>query len=1370
MAHARSAVLAVLLVLAGCAGGRAAAPPPAPVPELPKATASANPFGDAPFTGDPAEIVDLMARLAPSDEDVEVLLEDVRYEFDAKGTRTARFRRVFRILTPAGVKGWASFSVGWSPSRESRPVVKARVIGPDGTVTPLDPATIGDGPAGSGDPEMFGDRRVVRAPLPALVPGAVVEEVAVTADTRPFFEGMASGRYALGDRVPVLRTRIVVDAPTSLGLRWRIAGAKAEPAVRRADGRETLTFEIGPMTPIPDLEPFVASEIVQWPRLEWTTAPSWQAVAEGYAKIVDAKIAEGAVDDLAREIAAKSHGETDRIRRLMAEVARLVRYTGVEFGAGATVPRSPKETLVRHYGDCKDKATLLVNLLRATGTEAYVALLETGPGPDVDPELPGLSNFDHAIVYVPGRKERFIDPTDAGAPLGVLPAQDRGRLALVARPGTRTLERIPDIDPAANLAVKSVDLDLAERGPGRMTLTFRFDGAIASDMRDRVSTNSPGDVEDFYAGQAKDSYLAKKVDAVKIGDPAVVDRPFEIQVKASKVERTYSDGGEGGAALQLVSVYEWLPDLLTENLEEDVLEDRRHDLVLPEPHVSEVRYRIALPPRWTVRTVPEGSEAHFGPATLTKRYAVEDGALTAVWRFDTGDGRLTVDEARALRAQMEKDVDAEPLMVAFDLEPAKAAAAGHLEEAVAGYRALVALHPKEPLHHAQLARILLKAGFGEAARAEARAAVALDPKDAYAQDTLGWALQHDLYGRLRHPGFDREGALKAYREAVRLDPEELTSAADLAILLEYDAAGRRYASKDLEESVRTYRDIKDRLKADQLNLNLLIALYRAGHYEEAAEMADGMKQDTARAIGLAATAVTKGVEAARARATGLGLSPAARTQALFSATLQLVNARRYDAARAMADALPADRGGSRVMDLRSLLAKAAPIEALDADDGPGGPVRRAFAAAMSRSAAERQAGVRRELSRTLDDETAERVMGELAFGDQVVERLDGRIDPGAFREVMGGALKVHVEGEAGEGRRVRMSADFAKGKGPIAYVVREDGAWRLLTLAATPGPVGRRALALLERGDTETAYQWLDWVREDVGTVRSEDPLGGPPFAGLWGGTVPRTPEAARRAAAALTVSGSGAEAAVRILSDALGELEGEQATLVRVALVNGLSRLDRAEDALPVIAALREAHPRSDQAFVMQVSALLSLDRYEAVQAACEARLEEVPSDVYALFMRSVVSLHEGRVDEAEATLKRTVETGSAGATIYNQLAWVALFTKTPLEKALTWARRAVAMDRGDDPAHLHTLAVVYAELGRDADARDAFLRLIDARDDGAPRDADWYVVGRLAERYGLDDAAVAAYRKVPRPDEAGPVDTWRLVEKRLKALGERP
>lgn len=64
-------------------------------------------------------------------------------------------------------------------------------------------------------------------------------------------------------------------------------------------------------------------------------------------------------------------------------------------------------------------------MLRAASIPAYVALLNSGSREDVSSDLPGMGMFDHAIVYVPGNAELWVDATDEYARLGQLPIPDQ---------------------------------------------------------------------------------------------------------------------------------------------------------------------------------------------------------------------------------------------------------------------------------------------------------------------------------------------------------------------------------------------------------------------------------------------------------------------------------------------------------------------------------------------------------------------------------------------------------------------------------------------------------------------------------------------------------------------------------------------------------------------------------------------------------------------------------------------------------------------------------------------------------------------------------------------------------------------------------
>jgi hypothetical protein len=94
----------------------------------------------------------------------------------------------------------------------------------------------------------------------------------------------------------------------------------------------------------------------------------------------------------AREAGGKNRGRP-RGRPAAAEAPRRdPLHGGCSLARRPSCPVVPTEVLARRYGDCKDKATLLVAWLRAAGIPASLALLAAGYDQDVPETLPGMAS------------------------------------------------------------------------------------------------------------------------------------------------------------------------------------------------------------------------------------------------------------------------------------------------------------------------------------------------------------------------------------------------------------------------------------------------------------------------------------------------------------------------------------------------------------------------------------------------------------------------------------------------------------------------------------------------------------------------------------------------------------------------------------------------------------------------------------------------------------------------------------------------------------------------------------------------------------------------------------------------------------------
>ncbi len=801
---------------------------------------SQQPWDSPAFSADPAAMLEAASKIAaPSGTDAVLLFNDRSYIYDDRGRSTYRQHSFVLVLTANGVRDWDSIEVHWEPWHENRPVLRARAIAPDRSVRELDPKTIAEGPAGDSQRNIYSDGRTMRVPLPAISPGVIVEKEVTITETSALFESGVTHSVSFSADIPVTFSRFTVEAPSSLPLRNEVRLLpKIVTSKSEQDGRVRYTFQMAAAEPTgPDVE-YLPPDVPHWPYVAFSTGKSWPDIAKAYSQIVDAQIRSGGLEHNAVVAAGKNSDAAEIGAALLKKLHDQVRYTGVEFGDASLIPRSPSETLRRKYGDCKDQATLLVAMLRAAGIPAHVALFLAGPGQDIEPELPGVGIFDHAIVYVPGSPAIWVDPTDEFVRFGELPLDDQGRLALVASETADGLTKIPEAPSTANRFIETREFYLSEFGKARVVETTETWGSVDDRFRQYYADTEAKEIAKGLQGYAKGTYFSDDPPKYEFSKPTDISKPFRLRIEMTNAGRGSTDTLGAAVGITTGGLTTRLPNILSDTESEKETSHRDANFFLPEPYSAEVRCRIVPPPGFKPSALPEAKKRQIGPAVLTEEFSADrDGVVSATLRFDTVKRLLTPAEFEAFRTGL-RDLQKEPItLVQYQEEGQALLAAGKIREALEQFRQLVALHPKEALHRSQIARALLAAGAGEQARQEAREATKLEPSSAQAFVTLGWILQHDLIGRRFKKGCDLAGAEAAYRKVKELDPANYNARADLAIVLENSPDGVRYADKSkLDEAIVEYRLLDGKLTGDISN-NILYALLWAKRYDELKELA-----------------------------------------------------------------------------------------------------------------------------------------------------------------------------------------------------------------------------------------------------------------------------------------------------------------------------------------------------------------------------------------------------------------------------------------------------------------------------------------------------------------------------------------------------
>ena len=377
------------------------------------------------------------------------------------------------------------------------------------------------------------------------------------------------------------------------------------------------------------------------PVLHASSFADWQGVTTHWAGLLRASQpapgTDARVRSLALQLASGAADDEARIGRLYRFVADEIRYVGLEFGVHSLRPYPVADILGRKFGDCKDKATLLVALLAEVGIEARVSLVRTGDGGRVDPQIASLALFNHAIVWLPA-SDRYLDPTVRNHGPFTLPDGDLGGQALpvsreVRREGDGPpagLRDIPWPTPEVNGREEALELTLRPDGSAALELTATLHGLSAAEAREALAVEGT-------RRERVERDLGTRFAGLQISDLEVTGATVPIDADALVVRLRGTVPALGQRDGGRWTLTPWQPQTALR----DALSTpppRQHPLLLPAPERRNQRLRLRLPPGWQAERLPAA-------ATI----AAPNGGLSLQLQVTSTEGGAVVEVRSSLR-------------------------------------------------------------------------------------------------------------------------------------------------------------------------------------------------------------------------------------------------------------------------------------------------------------------------------------------------------------------------------------------------------------------------------------------------------------------------------------------------------------------------------------------------------------------------------------------------------------------------------------------------------------------------------------------------------------------------------------------------
>ena len=519
--------------------------------------------------------------------------------------------RVVEILDDRGAREQNEVDIRYTPDTQSVEVKWARIYKKSGQV--VQAAAQFDRDVSEPWYGLYYDVRAQSIEFSRLEPGDVVAVAYVVSDVgrRNLLADYFGNLHALQETLPRLDSRYVLITPRARAFYFnepRLPGLVRE--VREQGEERVFTYRA---TGVPKVaaEPGMPGFTEVAAYVHVSTYKSWEDVATWYRGLVAEQLVP---DDALRQLAAEAvRGVSDervRIRRLYDLVVQKTRYVGLEFGIHGYKPYRVTQVYARKFGDCKDKASLLLVLLREIGMEATLVLARTRRGGDLDPYPASLAPFDHAIVYVP-KYDLYLDGTAEFSGSGELPAQDQDIPVLLvsdSRTGGRgRLVRTPVLPAERNRVLRTSRVELDALGHARVVLDASVSGEVAHEWREHYQ--APGERSERFEKAENASHPGARVLRVEFPSLDDLERPVEVraELEVPWARRRGADlempalGHEG----QLARAYARLSE-------------RTQDLVIGFPWEQEERVTYVLPAGYAPKRLPEPRriESPFGRFVL----------------------------------------------------------------------------------------------------------------------------------------------------------------------------------------------------------------------------------------------------------------------------------------------------------------------------------------------------------------------------------------------------------------------------------------------------------------------------------------------------------------------------------------------------------------------------------------------------------------------------------------------------------------------------------------------------------------------------------------------------------------------------------
>jgi transglutaminase-like putative cysteine protease len=452
--------------------------------------------------------------------------------YRADGTGERQDETFTKVLTEKGRRNNRTLSQGYMLPYSTVEVVSLELVKADGHTVTVDVAANSKVTIDESQMQMNiydPNSKILQVNIPGVEIGDLIHSVTRETIARSYIAGQYAEETVLEGSSYILHSSYEVHAPADrpllrVAMRDEVPGTVSYSKTMEADGGVVHHWEVNNVPRMFD-EPAMPPYEMVLQRLFVSTMPDWQTVSKWYWNLSKSHLDATSPDmrQTVDKLTAGATNEMDRIKAVFYFVSKNIRYMGrtPETDRPGFEPHDVDITFDKKYGVCRDKAALLVEMLREAGLDSYPVLISVGVKRDQEVPDP---DFNHAIVSVELKKGDYLlmDPTDENT-RALLPTGDCNQSFLVCKPEGEALKISPVQPPEGHMMRVTTTGTLSAAGTLVAKSELSFDGVNDDAYRNAFAKWKPDDQRRFFERDLKRSMPGAQLRSLKITPTNMLD-------------------------------------------------------------------------------------------------------------------------------------------------------------------------------------------------------------------------------------------------------------------------------------------------------------------------------------------------------------------------------------------------------------------------------------------------------------------------------------------------------------------------------------------------------------------------------------------------------------------------------------------------------------------------------------------------------------------------------------------------------------------------------------------------------------------------------------------------------------------------------